>query len=141
MKKIAIALVMVMGMSGQVMAEDYGTDQRDIAVSTSLLAGWATAVSVLPGSVVAEYGAIAPFLFGLVAGPIREWQTDPAKRGLFAYNGQADSLVSENRKWESDPSNKRWKRLKGYASNENEVARLAQMAQADLEASDAKKYR
>lgn len=141
MNKIAIALLVVMGMSVPVYAEDYGTDQRDIAVSTSLLAGWATAVSVLPGSVVAEYGAITPVLFGMIAGPIREWQTNPAKRGLFAYNGQADSLVSENRKWEIDPSNKRWKRLKGYGSNENEVARLAKMAQADLDAQDAKKYR
>lgn len=141
MRQIAGVLVMfaVMGMSGQVRAEEYGTDGRDIAAGTALLGGWAAAVSVLPGSVVAEYGAIAPVLFGMVAGPIREWQTAPEKRGLFRYNGQA---LAENAKWEPDPeTGGRWKRLKGYVGQENVLLTEKAAGEATLIAQDGKKWK
>ena len=141
MKKIAIALMLVIGMSVPAYANEYGTDERDVVAGTVIAAAWAFGASASINSLVSQTTPASYVLFGMIAGPIREIQTNPAKRGLYAYNGQAASIGKEDRKWEKIPGSKRWKGLKGYATNENEVARLQQVAQADLDALDAKKYR
>ena len=117
MKAISLVMALVLAVSGSAFANDYGTDEKDVLAGIGVFGAWGTAVSIAGVAEAKALDAFAPaswVLFGFVAGITREIQTNPEKRGLHAYNGQ-DGPLTEDRKWEIDPENKRWKRLKGYS--------------------------
>lgn len=118
MKKIAWIMVAVMLMSGNVFAEDHGVTNGDRTVGVVGGAAWATATSLVTGglrSSWAEYSAGALLAFGIIAGGIISYTTDPEREGRgYRWNGQA-GVLDEERKFEDNPNvNGRWKRLKAY---------------------------
>lgn len=100
----------------------YADDPNDAAKAVSVVAlGASPAVAaalVAEGSgsaMLASSLGVQALIGSIMAlGVWREIVTDPAKQGLYRYNGQS-SATGENRKWERDPHTK-WMKLKAYES-------------------------
>ena len=116
-KMLSLTLALGVLMSGTVYAEDHGVTNGDRTVGVVGGAAWATATSLVTGglrSSWAEYSAGALLAFGIIAGSIISYTTDPEREGRgYRWNGQPAG--GEERKFEDNPNvNGRWKRLKAY---------------------------
>ena len=118
-KMISLTLALGLLMSGNVFAEDHGVTNGDRTVGVVGAAAWGTATSLVSGGLQgswAEYSAMAVLAFGIIAGSIISYTTDPEREGRgYRWNGQVSS--DEERKFEDNPNvNGRWKRLKAYTT-------------------------
>ena len=116
-KMISLTLALALLMSGNVFAEDHGVTNGDRTAGVVGAAAWGTATSLVTGGLRAswaEYSAGALLAFGIIAGSIISYTTDPEREGRgYRWNGQVTS--DEERKFEDNPNmNGRWKRLKAY---------------------------
>ena len=118
-KMISLTLALGVLMSGMAYAEDHGVTNGDRTVGVVGAAAWGTATSLVSGGLAsswAEYSAMGILAFGIIAGSIISYTTDPEREGRgYRWNGQSTS--DEERKFEDNPNvNGRWKRLKAYAT-------------------------
>ena len=126
MKNRLVALMFgILAMAGPVMAEDYDVTDTDRLAGLYLLSGWGVAVATNTSWLAVELTPVYPIIWGITVGPILEAMSDPEDRGLKRFSGQSDG--SEDAKWEVNPDNRRWKRLKGYtmAGNGRDKVKVA----------------